>query len=467
MEHDMTTASTRGRRASVLTRRGLLVATGVFLAAVGAACQLSRPAPAPQRTPDPGSLLKNAHLRASTWLSGGHDAVVTSFFREFEERYPGVKIDHETGQTDERLQAQFAAATPPDLFFVGSQATSLIAGKVVAALDGYIRRDRTDIGDFFDRAVQQFRLGGLTYGLPYDFNSSVIYLNAELFRRAGLPLPPSDWKAPGWTFQDFLDAAKRLTQRTGAELQVWGYGVGPRQWAGWMAANGGWYLNAERNQLGMAEPATVEALQFAQDLIHLYRVSPALEQSQQAGGLFSLFESGRLAMYTATPADLLRHRTLSFEWDVAVHPVGRGPRATAGSGTAWALALAGVQRDAAWELCKFITSRDVQMRHMLRGMKAPVRRSVAQAPEYLNDAPPRSMAVFADAPAYALPEPQMTAWTQVSEQIQSEVLRILRNEAVPGDAMRALKSALDPLVLQSAAALKAFTGETDCGCAGK
>jgi multiple sugar transport system substrate-binding protein len=279
MEHDMTTASTRGRRASVLTRRGLLVATGVFLAAVGAACQLSRPAPAPQRTPDPGSLLKNAHLRASTWLSGGHDAVVTSFFREFEERYPGVKIDHETGQTDERLQAQFAAATPPDLFFVGSQATSLIAGKVVAALDGYIRRDRTDISDFFDRAVQQFRLGGLTYGLPYDFNSSVISYNAELFRRAGLPLPPSDWKAPGWTFQDFLDAAKRLTQRTGAELQVWGYGVGPRQWAGWMAANGGWYLNAERNQLGMAEPATVEALQFAQDLIHLYRVSPALEQS--------------------------------------------------------------------------------------------------------------------------------------------------------------------------------------------
>jgi ABC-type glycerol-3-phosphate transport system substrate-binding protein len=202
-------------------------------------------------------------------------------------------------------------------------------------------------------------------------------------------------------------------------------------------------------------------------LIHLHRVSPALEQSQQAGGLFSLFERGRLAMYTAPPAELLRHRTLSFEWDVTVHPVGRGLRATAGSGTAWALALASVQRDAAWELCTFVTSRDVQMRHMLRGMKAPVRRSVAHAPEYLNDAPPRSMAVFADASAYALPEPQMTAWMQVSAQIQSAVLRVLRKEAAPGEAMQALKIALDPLVVESAAALKAFTGDTDCGCAGK
>ena len=150
-----------------------------------------------------------------------------------------------------------------------------------------------------------------------------------------------------------------------------------------------------------------------------------------------------------------------------MHPVGRRLRATAGSGTAWALARPGVQRDAAWELCKFITSRDVHMRHMLPGMKAPVRKSVAQALEYLNDPPSRSMAVFAEAPAYAFTEPQMTSWTQVSVQIQSEVLRILRNEAAPGDAMQALKRALDPLVLESTAALKAFTGDTDCGCTGK
>lgn len=107
------------------------------------------------------------------------------------------------------------------------------------------------------------------------------------------------------------------------------------------------------------------------------------------------------------------------------------------------------------------------MRHMLQGMKAPVRKSVAQAPAYLNDAPLRSMAVFAEALAYAFTEPQMTSWTQVSVQIQSGVLRLLRNEAAPGDAMQVLKRALDPLVLESTAALKAFTGDTDCGCAGK
>lgn len=164
-----------------MSRRGLLVAIGAFLPVAGAACQTSRQAPAAPRISDPVSLLKNAHLRASTWLSGGHDAVVTSFFREFEERYPAVKVDHETGQTDERLQAQLAAGTPSDLFFVGSQATFLIIQKAVAALDGYIQWDRIDIADFFDRALQQFRLGGLYYGLPYDFNSSVIYDNVELF----------------------------------------------------------------------------------------------------------------------------------------------------------------------------------------------------------------------------------------------------------------------------------------------
>lgn len=68
------------KHSTVLSRRGLFVVMGAALSAASAACQASRPASVGQRTPDPSSLLKNAHLRASTWLSGGHDAVATSFF---------------------------------------------------------------------------------------------------------------------------------------------------------------------------------------------------------------------------------------------------------------------------------------------------------------------------------------------------------------------------------------------------
>lgn len=61
----------------------------------------------------------------------------------------------------------------------------------------------------------------------------------------------------------------------------------------------------------------------------------------------------------------------------------------------------------------------------------------------------------------------MTNWAHVSAQIHSEVLRILRNEAAPGEALPALEAGLDPLVQESSAALRGFTGDTDCGCAGK
>jgi len=383
---------------------------------------------------------------------------MNDFIKEFNEK-TGAQAEQVTGQNDDKLLAQVAGGTPPDLFFMSTNAPFFIVNGLAEPLDNWLKRDRMDIADWFEKCLQQYRLGGKLYGLAYDFGNNVIYSNMELFRRHGLRPLPTDWRTSGWTYQDFLEMARRLTAGEG-ESKVWGYGVsaGQRQWANWMLCNGGSYLTPDLSKFNMTAPQTVDGLQFLADLINRYRVSPTLAEAGAQGGLFNLFAAGKLALYTNIPAQVVAHRKLTFEWDVAVRPVGRGPRSTAGGGTAWAFMKAGKQKEAAWELYKFVTSKDVQLRHMKLGLKAPGRKSVINDPFYVNDTPPKSMIVFREAPNYVIPEPQMVNWPQFYKEIDTQLRDLLNGKITARAAVENMARAVEPLVAENAQALKRFAG---------
>ena len=63
-----------------------------------------------------------------------------------------------------------------------------------------------DLADFYPSLVEPLQYDGELWGLPYQADALMVYYNRERFARAG-----TTWPAPGWSFDDFLNATVALS----------------------------------------------------------------------------------------------------------------------------------------------------------------------------------------------------------------------------------------------------------------
>src|SRR5262249_32678680 len=98
------------------------LATSIAASALVAACARAGGAPpAGQSAPGAGARLQGTKLVASTWLDQGNDTILSDFLAEFNGA-TGAQAEQVVGQNDDKLQTQLAGGTPPDLFFMSTNA---------------------------------------------------------------------------------------------------------------------------------------------------------------------------------------------------------------------------------------------------------------------------------------------------------------------------------------------------------
>ena len=84
-------------------------------------------------------------------------------------------------------------------------------------LSDFVARD-LNMDDYDPYIFEQgMTLGGL-YGLPSGVYTLFVLYNKDLFDKAGIPYPSSDWNNT-WSREEFHDIARKLTQGTGATKQ--------------------------------------------------------------------------------------------------------------------------------------------------------------------------------------------------------------------------------------------------------
>ena len=106
-------------------------------------------------------------------------------------KYPDIKVQLDTAAWPDywtKLPTLAASNTLPDIVSLQSLRAPGFASLMVP-LDDMIKRDKFDI-DAFDKSI----VGGLShdgkvFALPYDFGPLLVYYNADLFAKAGLPVP--------------------------------------------------------------------------------------------------------------------------------------------------------------------------------------------------------------------------------------------------------------------------------------
>jgi|DewCreStandDraft_1066081.scaffolds.fasta_scaffold00179_30 multiple sugar transport system substrate-binding protein len=413
-----------------MSRRQLLAVAGGLLTAAMPACRLNLRArhdtgmaPDAQRRP----LRSGIKLTFMGWGALPQQEVMKRAAEEFGRRYPGLEAQYLSSEGEDhyaKLTTMIAGDVAPDVFYMGVPETPGWAARgVLAELDRLLARDKIVISDFFEKAVAQYYWKGRLYALPRGFGNQVLYLNTGRLAEAGLSLPPADWNDPGWTVQEFLDYALRLTRREGDSTVQWGYsqGRGLRQWAPWVWMFGGEIFDKDGTVCLLGERPAVEGLQFLQDLIHRHRVMPAPGATGGMGDQ-QLFAAGRLAMRMDIPAQVVAYRRMSgVSFDVAPMPRA-AVRVTSGGGVGWAMFAQTKSLEEAWVLHQWVTSREVQTWECEAGTTAPPRKSVIRLPCYVDPAqPPSRSSVFVQAPDFVHIDPQSTSWSEIEPVIEREL----------------------------------------------
>jgi ABC-type glycerol-3-phosphate transport system substrate-binding protein len=263
----------------------------------------------------------------------------------------------------EKVIVQSIAGVGPDLF------DSYAPIQLMAYVNSDIAYDMTE--EFYAMGMHPDQIWECThptfifqdriYGHPGNANAYGIWFNKDLFDAKGVPYPE-----PGWTWDDFIDKAQRLTEYD-AQGRPHRFGfIGPWDpslYESILRQHGAHYYTPEATRCILDAPEAIAAMQFAQDLIYEHRVmpTPAEETAMAAAGgwapgALSLFGAGRGAMATGGRWWLLLLRDPSFaHMNFGAVPMPAGPTpATVGGGRATLINKKTPHLEGALEFIRFL-----------------------------------------------------------------------------------------------------------------
>jgi multiple sugar transport system substrate-binding protein len=256
--------------------------------------------------------------------------------------------------------------------------------KSLLPLDSLVARDQQELqpDDFYPEIVESCRLGGDLVVIPYFFNVSLLYYNIDMFEEAGVDLPTNEW-----TWDDYVHNAGLLTEFYQTRgLDKHGTIISPTWWGEWLAhvhQAGGQFIGDDWHHSPMESPEAIEGLQFNNDLVNVYKVSPPPKSI-----IPYMFVNQHTAMEWAghTQNWVGLRKTAAFRWDVALLP--RHPSNHRGServSVGMGINPKSAHRELAWDFIKFLNSYEGHRRLCNAGY-VPVRKSVANDVFFQKDA---------------------------------------------------------------------------------
>ena len=343
----------------------------------------------------------------------------------YEERDPDADVRLiEASDRDDliaRLSTSFAGGTPPDLFlinyrFYGQFASKGVLEPVEERVDG---SDEFELSDFYPQAVDAFRWNGELTCMPQNISSLVVYYNRDVFRQHGVAEPRT-----GWTWDELVDTAAKLTKNTDRKgrFELYGLGVEPTiiRVAPFMWSNGGEIVDDEDapKRLAFDSPQSLEAMKLFFDLRQVHGVVPT-ETEVESEDDETRFANGRLAMVLSSRRSTPTFRTIeSFDWDVAPLPTVGGPAGILHS-DAYCMTKGSDHKESAWSFMEFALGPEGQRIAARTGRTVPSLKEVANSNAFLDpSAKPRSSRVFLDGIPTIRHVPTVSTWPEIEDAVE-------------------------------------------------
>jgi multiple sugar transport system substrate-binding protein len=304
---------------------------------------------------------------------------------------PTPAQDYET-----KFRTLLASGSPPDVMRINDNVVrDYAAANQLLDLTPFIETSDPYIESLFTFPVTPW---GTHPAWTIGTNPRAIFYNVDMFEEAGVPRPPENWTSENWTWDDFLETAKQLTD---ADAQRWGALIynetaAEQTWAVNNGVETGIY-SEEGTEFTLASPEGIEAMQWLADLTCQHGVQPPWSMLQQDQAANQLFASGSIGMRFATLGftNYLRQNVSDFQWDVAPVPA-KVEQKQEGSLIIFCLPKDASNPEAAWQLLEFLGGPEAGEIFAQEGAFVPVWEEAGAALQP-GDQPPANIGLFAEA----------------------------------------------------------------------
>lgn len=265
------------------------------------------------------------------------------------------------------LEAGATGGELPDVFWMHSNvAQKYMENDLLLDLtDKIAASDKIDMANYYDGIVKLYQSNGKQYAVPKDIDTIALWYNKTIFDEMGVAYPDDTW-----TWQDFADAAKKLTND-----DHWGYAIAPGNnqegYYNTIYSMGGYVISDDKKKSGMDDPKSIEAVKLFTDMIADGSCPDLATVSETAPN--ELLCAGKVAMSINGSWMLAGYRDNEYaaaNCDVAVLPYTKDPsdRVSIYNGLGWAAAANGKNTDAAWSLIEYLGSKEAQIKQAELGV---------------------------------------------------------------------------------------------------
>lgn len=358
-----------------------------------------------------------------TWAETERIEAQKQLNEAFTAKYPNitVHIDKPANYRD-KLYSMNAAGSPPDIFFEQEMLPpTTVAEGLCEPMDDYIANDSEfDKDSIFPALYDPFTIDGELYIIPAVTYVSVLFYNKDLFDAAGLAYPDENW-----TWDDYLDAAQKLTIVENGRTIQYGCSVDKlvNFYLPWVFSNGGDIVSADRSEFIMNSPEAVEAIDFLRDLVYTHKVSPEPATNVDQTVSAFTFQTGKVGMEVMGSWMITTYDKAPFNYGITMIP--KSPRTGKAVPMAYpngyAMAAKGSNKDAAWKYISFASSKEGQEILAQSGLGMPTSIEVANSDAFLNSSDKADMQVVVDSMTISKGPVTTAKWGEIGDGAQSVI----------------------------------------------
>jgi multiple sugar transport system substrate-binding protein len=319
-----------------------------------------------------------AQGKTVTWMSNQrHDEAVKRDLFEAWSKESGITVDMKifADEYPDQLKLAFESGKSPDIFNMNQPRQQVEAGWV-EPVDDYLASTPGLKESFLPGAFVKNRgiWGGKTYGLPMYAQTMRLYWNKTIFQNAGL-----DPEAPPKTWTELQNASKTISDKLGGD-GVYGLVFGDKYtWVWWMNATvpaqsaGSYIFDFKTGRYNYNQDGVKAALQNIIDINKAGGLFPGPHTmtDDDARQQFSIGSAGMIIGGSWNPGVFNDQFKSTEDWETAELPfpdAGLTGRVGHGIGDRYTISAKSVNKEAAWEVMKFMYSLETMTAMYERGM---------------------------------------------------------------------------------------------------
>lgn len=277
----------------------------------------------------------------------------------FNEQNPDIVVELEVYTQNEyidKMVTMMLAGSMPDVFQTWAQYKRawVQQGSILDLTDRWNQSALIRESEIYPFVLESSMVDGRIYGVPYDFNSQVVYINRDWFAMRGLIEPEENW-----TVDDHQELARKLTDPIAGVYGAFNpVKTGRFESVQWMEnwSGNGW-INATGTEVTLDSPGNIDMVQYWYDLERQYGAAPYpgsfAARGDRVGGGYAMWTGwvSNAFMFLDNP---------SYDWGWALYPKGPAGQRNFAQTHMLSIASGSAKADAAWTFIEWMASLEGQ-----------------------------------------------------------------------------------------------------------